>query len=152
AQYNGAYQFFKIAEKEGLLKNPIWKAAFEQVMEELFQKKYQTFVNLDIAGAYHGLQKMTGTRPAVKGDEYLSEFFLRKLEPDPTVLTGEKSTEQAKVLEFLRRSFAQIDGVKSDQFTLSGPPVAPGTSARIYIISDVQSGKKVAVMKIQRGL
>lgn len=144
-RYNGAIQFYRIAEKFGVLDKAPWAEAFKKLIGDLDKEKFAPFQNLTIAETYLAITHKTGARPAITGDPEMAAHFQSRLPTyDFAMPTADKRfDEAARVLEFLKRYKPDL----APNPKLLAPAVPPGSPARIYLIQN--EGVVVAVMKIQ---
>lgn len=151
AQYNGALQYYKIAERHDVLKDQLWQQAFHSVMEALVQKKFAPYTSMDVVDSYLAMTHKTGAKPSIIGDEHVNHFFDSRFQNFDFRMPSNGSEEPSAVLAFLNSHFPSIKGIPSSQFEIKAPPVPPGSSARIYLIKDKNPGGKgiIAVVKIQ---
>jgi hypothetical protein len=147
AQYNGAMQYYKIAERHGVLNDPKWMAAFDRVVGDLARAKFEPFKDLSVQDAYLALTTKAGTKPSIEADGHMEKFFGEKLQSYDFAMPAERSKESSAVASFLALKFPRL---ASQELKITAPPVPPGTSARVYLVKG-PSGNLLAVMKIQSG-
>lgn len=151
AQYNGALQYYKIAERHGLFKNHLWRAGFDEVMKGLIERKFTPYKEMNVVDAYLSMTHKTGAKPAITGDTHVEQFFDHRFHNYSFAMPSDRTGESAAVLSFLSNEFPTLYGVPASRFEIKAPPVPPGSDARIYLIKDKSPNGVglVAVMKIQ---
>jgi aminoglycoside phosphotransferase (APT) family kinase protein len=151
AQYNGALQFYKIAERHGVLKDYAWAVGFDAVMQDLVQKKFAPYASMSVVEAYLAMTHKVGTRPAIGGDAHINQFFDNHFTQYDFVMPSDRQQEPQAIHSFLNHI------LPAQNYVISQPSIAPGSTARVYLIFDQPSkagatrGAPVAVLKIQAG-
>jgi hypothetical protein len=152
SMYNGAFQYFKVAEQSRLLENSIWQEAFKKLMADLVKQKFSIYKNMNVEDAFLAMTHKTGAKPSILGDEHVAQFFNSFFK---RVNLNLEKNEQKVVLAYLKRQFKVLDSVNAEYFELIAPPVPPGTSARIFLVKDNRPKEKskgvIAAIKIQQG-
>lgn len=150
-QYNGALQFYKIAERHGLLQNKIWKTAFSQLIKKLARQKFEPYQSMSLPQAYLAMTEKTGVKPAIAGDAHVAQFYISRMQSYATAMPTNREQEPQAVENFLQSYFPNLNS--EHPIAIKSPPVPPGTEARVYLIVDPVGDREViAVLKIQRGV
>jgi hypothetical protein len=149
-QYIAAYQFYKIAEGAGAFHSPLWREAFDQIIQKYALKKFEPYLKLSPENAYILLTQKAGTRPPVEYDPNLQLFLEKKLKRYPFKLKAGAS-EYAAVKSFLVKYFSNVVGASESDFEIKPPAILPGSTARIFLIVSSKD-TLIAALKVQQGI